>query len=339
MCIGSLVMAVLVTKQEQHSRCTTNKMPVMPRSLRDRPARKRKLIVDIEDEEEYEENIELLPTEPGDLSNQRVSVIKEVPKAKRSRSISRRIRTQRVEEDAKAKSSHSDKFVSSKMTWRPLSFGELKYDSLDEEGEGRYRSLRKLSEKEGTMKHRMTDVETKGFLEKRLSGKVCKMLNEKKVCGNKLKKKKGESESEEEWVDHKEKHRGLVDLSSNQEKPENVNCQRTSKRRCVSSNKLLDKNFIFCDWVDDEEDLASIIETGMGGNDSIDASRIQSSDDTTKTERSLCAKRKCGDSAKQYLSNLPSSPSSSSSSSSLSISKLDVKTVKRSGVENLKVVF
>lgn len=331
-------MAVLITKQEQHSRCTNNKMPVMPRSLRDRPARKRKLIVDIEDEEEYEENVELLPTEPGDLSNWGVSVINEVPKAKRSRPISRRMRTQRVEEGAKARSSHSD-IVPSKMTWRPLSLGELKYDSLDEEGEGRYRSLRKLSEKEGTMNHRTTALERKGFLEKRLSGKVCKMLKEKKVCGNKLKKKKGESESEEEWTEHKEKHRGLVDLSNNQEKTENVNCQRTSKRRCVSSNKFLDKNFIFCDWVDDDEDVASIIETGMGGNDSIDASRIQSSDDTTKTERSLCAKRKYGDSAKQYLSNSSSSPSSSSSSSSLSISKLDVKTVRRSGVENLKVVI
>lgn len=334
-------MTILITKQEQHSRCANNEMPVMPRSLRHVPARKRKFIIDMEDEEEYEENVELLPTELGDLSNQRarvfgsnsfsclsatthqrVSIIKEVPKAKRSRSTRKGMRTQRVEE-AKARRSSTDKFLSSKKIHQPLSFGE--YDSLDEKNEGRDRSLTKLSRKEGTSKHRMVvALETKGFVEKRHSGKVCKMLNEKSFCRNKLKRKKGESESEEEWQEHKEKQRGLVDLSSNKEKQAaDVNYQRTSKRRCVSSNKFLEANFILCDWVDDEEDVASIIETGMEGSDSVNVSRIQSSDDTTKD--------------KHYLSNLSSSPSSSSSSASLSISKLDVRTVKRSSVENIKV--
>ncbi|XP_057765013.1 LOW QUALITY PROTEIN: lysine-specific demethylase JMJ26-like [Salvia miltiorrhiza] len=351
--LAGLVMAVLITKQEQHRRCTNNDMPLRPRSLRHAPARKRKLIIDIEDEEECDGNIELLPAEPGDLSNQRTigsshisySVISttthqmfpiiKVPKAKRSFSRRKGMGTQRVA-DAEVGSSSVDKLVPSKKTCRPHSFGELNYYSLDEEDEGRFRSLRKLSKKEHTLKHIMATTETKGFLEKEYSGKVCKVSNEKKICRNKLKRKKVESDSEQEWEEHKKKKGVSVVLSGNQEtQTANIINQRTLRRRCVSSNKYLE-DFIVCDWLDDEEaDVASIIDTGMGGSDYVDVSRIQSSDDSTKAEISLCAKRKCGDSAKPCLSNLSSS--SSSSSASLSILKTDIEKVKRSSVEHTKV--
>lgn len=331
-------MAVLITKQEQHGCCTNNEMSSRPRSLRHAPARKRKLVIDKEDEEEYDKNIELLPTETGDLSNQRTRLfessntlcsvisttthqmlpILKVPRGKRSCSRRKRIGTQRL--DAGSSS------VCSKKTFRPLSFGELEYDSLYEEDKGRFRSLRKLSKK--------------GFLEKENLGKICKVSNEKKICGDKLKRTKVESDSEEEWEEHKKKRRVPVVLSGNQEtQTSNNKNQRTLRRRCVSSNKYLE-DFIVCDWVDDEEaDVDSIIDTGMGRSDYIDVSRIQSSDDSTEAEISLCAKRKRGDSAKRCLSNLSTSPPSSTSSSlaSLSILKTDIEKVKRSSVEHTKV--
>ncbi|XP_042028430.1 lysine-specific demethylase JMJ25-like isoform X2 [Salvia splendens] len=350
------MMAALLTKQEQLSQCTNNDMPLRPRSLRHSPTRKRKFIIDTEDEEEFDGNLELLPT--GDLSNQRkrlfgssnniscsvisttphqiVPIIAGVPKAKRSGSRRKGMGTQRVV-DADTWTPSLDKLLCSKKACQPLSFGELKYDSLDEEGEVRFRPLRKLSKKEHTVKHIMAITETKGFLEKEPSGKVCKVSNERKICGNKLKRKKVESDSEEEWEEHKTKKRVPVVLSGSQKAK-----HRTLRRNCVSSNKYLE-DFIVCDWVDDEEieeeNVASIIDTTMGGSD---VYAVRSSDDSSKSEISLCAKRKCGDSAYQCLSNLSSSPpsstsSSSSSSASLSILKTDREKVKRSPVEHMKV--
>ncbi|KAK6123916.1 hypothetical protein DH2020_042335 [Rehmannia glutinosa] len=314
-------------------------MAVMSRSLRRVPARRRKLILDLEDEED-EENVKLLPTESGNLSNQkarlsrsssvscdltvptghqRVSTIKEAPQAKNE------MRTQSVEE-GNAGSSSSDKYIPSKKRCRPLSYGD--YFSSDEESEGhRYRSLKKLSKKE-----------VKSSSEKH-SAKRCRRSNEKKIYENKVFRRKGESESDEEWNESKEKRRQPVVKSSNQGKQlENIDNQRKVKRCRVSSNKFLDTNFILCDWVDDEEDVALYIDTNLGGSDSINVSRIQSSDtDTIKANRSLKGmKRKCDGSAKHSSSNL-SSPSTSTSTSSSSISKIDRKTVHRSVAKNGKV--
>lgn len=338
MCIGSSVMAVLITKQEQHGCCTTNEMPSRPRSLTRAPTRKRKLIVDIENEEECEGNIELSGSSNiscviSTTTHQMFPNIK-VPKAKRSCSRRKGMGTLRVD----AGSTSLDKHACSKKMCRPLSFGELEYGSLDEVDEDRYESLGKLSRKERSVKHIMATSETEGFLEKEQPGKVCKVSNEKKIRGNKQpKRKKVESEGEEEWQEHK-KTKGVAEVQSgNQEtQTEKFNNQRTLRRRCVSSNKY-SEDYVVCDWMDDEEaDVALII--GMGGSDYADVSKIQSSDDSTKAEISLRAKGKCGDSAKHHSSNLSSSPSSSSSSSaSLSVSKTDIAKVKRSSVEHTKV--
>ncbi|KAK6149704.1 hypothetical protein DH2020_017229 [Rehmannia glutinosa] len=342
-------MALVIAKQERHSCYTKNEMAVMSRSLRRVPARRRKLILDLEDEED-EENVKLLPTESGNLSNQkarlfrsssvscdltvptghqRVSTIKESPQAKNE------MRTQSVEEGT-AGSSSLDKYIPSKKRCRPLSNGD--YFSSDEESEGHcYRSLKKLSKKGGLSKQG-TSLEVKSSSEKH-SGKRCRRSNEKKIYENKVIRRKGESESDQEWDESKEKRRRPVAKSSSQGKQiEYMDNQRQVKRCRVSSNKFLDANFILCDWVDDEEDVALYIDTNLGGSDSISVSRIQSSDtDTIKANRSLKGmKRKCDGSAKHSSSNL-SSPSTSTSTSSSSISKIDRKTIHRSVAKNVKV--
>lgn len=344
-------------------------MPSRPRSLR-HAAKKRKCIIDTE-EEEFEEGIELSPARAEDLSNQRARVfgsnstsfsvisstkhhrgpvVKLVPKAKRS--CRRKVmRTQR-DENAKAWSSSFDELVCSKSTRQPLSSGELDYDSSDEENEGRYGSLKKVSHEAGQVKHKMAALETKGFIGKGNSGKACKMVNEKKICRKKPKRKRveSESESEEEWEEHDEKQREQLDN------------KRTLRRRCVSSNRFLEENFMLLDWVDEdeeqeeeeeeeeeaqeeeeapqeeeqeapeeeEEELASVIGTRIGGSDYVNTSKVQSSDDNTKVDGNLSEKRRCGDSSKSCSSSLSSSPSSSSSSPS-SVSKRNVRNaVKRS---------
>lgn len=260
--ICSLVMAVLITK---------NEMPLRPRSLR-HAAKKRKCIVDME-EEECEENVKLLPAGAKDLSKQRARlfgsnntsfsvisstthqrdpVINVVPKAKRScrRKVERSLR----DGNAKAGSLSLGGPVSSKKTRRPISSSESDYDSLDED-KSHYRSLKNLSKNEGNLKHKMASLESIGFIEKGHSGKVCKKSNEKRICRNKSKRKRVESESEEEWEEHKDKRREQVDLSSNKENQmANMDNTRTLRRRSVSSNKILDENFLLWDWFDDEEE-------------------------------------------------------------------------------------
>ncbi|KAK4398885.1 hypothetical protein Sango_1364000 [Sesamum angolense] len=300
-------MAVLIAKQERHSRYTNNEMPVIPTSLKHVPARKRKLILNSEDEEE-EENVKLLHTESTHLSDQKaklfgsssdisqgldkptgdqgVSTIKESEQAKKSSCMRKSMRTQSVEDEA-AGSSSSDRSISSGNRSHTHSSGELRYDSPDE------------------------DV-----------------------------KKSRESETNEEWDESKEKQRAAVARSPvarscNQRKQiDDMDTQRTSKRRRVSSNKFLETNFILCDWVDDEEDVVSYIDSTMEGSDSINASAIRSSDpDTVKANGSLKGtKRNCAYSAKHSSCNLASSSSSSSS-----ISKVVRKKLLESVAKNMKV--
>ncbi|KAL0442990.1 UNVERIFIED_CONTAM: Lysine-specific demethylase [Sesamum latifolium] len=329
-------MAVLIAKQERHSRYTNNEMPVIPTSLKHVPARKRKLILNSEDEEE-EENVKLLRTESTRLSDQKaklfgssnisqglekptghqgVSTIKESEQAKKSSRMRKSMRSQSVEDEA-AGSSSSDRCISSENRCHPHSSGELRYDSPDE---GRYRRLERLSKREGSREHRRGTREIKGFFQKKYSGRICGKPIDKSICQNKDVKKSRESDNEE-WDESKEKQRPPVARSCNQRKQiDDMDTQRTSKRRRVSSNKFLETNFILCDWVDDEEDVVSYIDSTMGGSDSINASAIPCSDpDTVKANRSLeGTKRNFAYSAKHSSCNLSSSASSSSSSSSIS---------------------
>ncbi|KAL0363176.1 UNVERIFIED_CONTAM: hypothetical protein Scaly_1272800 [Sesamum calycinum] len=352
LCIGGAAMAVLIAKQERHSRYTNNEMPVIPTSLKHVPARKRKLILNSEDEEE-EENVKLLHTESTHLSDQKaklfesssdisqgldkptgdqgVSTIKESEQAKKSSCMRKSMRTQSVEDEA-AGSSSSDRSISSENRSDTHSSGELRYDSPDE---GSHRRLEKLSKREGSSEHRIATREIKGFFQKRYSGRICGKPIDNSICQNKDVKKSRESETNEEWDESKEKQRAAVARSCNQRKQiDDMDTQRTSKRRRVSSNKFLETNFILCDWVDDEEDVVSYIDSTMEGSDSINASAIRSSDpDTVKANRSLKGtKRNCAYSAKHSSCNLASSSSSSSS-----ISKVVRKKLLESVAKNMKV--
>ncbi|XP_011095987.1 lysine-specific demethylase JMJ25 isoform X3 [Sesamum indicum] len=342
-------MAVLIAKQERHSRYTNNEMPVIPTSLKHVPARKRKLILNSEDEEE-EENVKLLHTEPTQLSDQKaellgssdisqglgkptghqgVSTIKESEQAKKSSRMRKSMRTQSVEDEA-AGSSSSDRCISSENRCHPHFSGELRFGSPDE---GRYRRLEKLSKREESREHRRATREIKGFFQKRYSGRICGKPIDKSTCQNKDVKKSRESDNEE-WDESKEKQRPPVARSCNQRKQiDDMDTQRTSKRRRISSNKFLETNFILCDWVDDEEDVVSHIDSTMGGSDSINASAIQCSDpDTVKANRSLKGtKRNSAYSAKHSSCNLSSSASSSS------ISKVVRKKLLESVAKNMKL--
>ncbi|KAL7088585.1 hypothetical protein ACP275_13G136700 [Erythranthe tilingii] len=325
-------MAIVIAKQERHIHCTNNGIPVVPRTLRRVPARKRKLIISFDDDEEYEENVKLSPPESEDLSGQKATKFgsSNFSCERTTPSLHQRVSTVKVKETATAQtkkisgSSSAEKYISSKKRCHRVSPGELDSDSSDEKGDDCFRSLEELLAKEGSTARR--------FQRKR-SEKVSKKSNGKNICGYKVNRKKEETDSEEEWCESKKRHRPSVARSSNQKKQtEDMDDQKTSKRRRVSSHKFLDENFISCDWVDDEEDVVSSIDTVVGGTDLIDLSRIQSS--AKKAKRSLkCAKRKSDGSAKHSPSNL----STSSSSSCSSIPQLDTKAEQRSVSKNTKV--
>ncbi|KAL7130376.1 hypothetical protein ABFS83_13G129500 [Erythranthe nasuta] len=331
MCICSVTMAVVIAKQESHIHCTNNGIPVVRRTLRRVPARKRKLIISFDDDEEYEENVKLSPPKSEDLSGQKARKFgsSNISCERTTLSLHQRVSTVKVKETAQTKkssgSSSAEKYISSKKRCHRVSPGELDSDSSDEKGGDCFRSLEELLAKEGLTARR--------FQRKR-SEKVSKKSNEKNICGNKVNRKKEETDSEEEWCESKKRRRPSVATSSNQKKQtEDMDDKKTSKRRRVSSHKFLDENFISCDWVDDEEDVVSSIDIVVGGTDLIDLSRIQSS--AKKAKRSLkSAKRKSDGSAKHYPSNL----STSSSSSCSSIPQLDTKAEQRSvnGKESIK---
>ncbi|KAG8385793.1 hypothetical protein BUALT_Bualt03G0082200 [Buddleja alternifolia] len=368
-------MAVLIAKQEQRNGYTDNEMPVIARSMRHVPVRKRKLILISDDEEEDEvpkqsgdvsnheaslcgssdEEEDEVPKQSGDVSNHeaslcgssddlrtptrhhRVSTRKESSSAKTRRPMSKTMRAQTCE-DANVGSSSSGKCVQLIKRERPVSSGELDFDSSDKEDEGQYRPLECLPRKEGSTKQRKVARKIKGFSGKRQSRKVCESPMEKKICKNNLRKKE-ESESEEEWYESKEKQRPFAGTCIQNQ---NMDKHRTSKRRRVASNRFSQSNFMCFDWVDDEEDLASYLDTSYldtrtGESHLINVSNNQSRDpDTMKANRSLKGKkRKCDASAKHTSSNLSASPSSSSSSSA-SIEKFDGKTIQRSLAKNMK---
>ncbi|KAL6562285.1 hypothetical protein OROGR_003292 [Orobanche gracilis] len=294
-------MAVLIAKQEQHSMAVTSRGLARPGTTR-----KRKLILGLDDDEDDVENVrKVLPTESWILPNP-------TPRRKRS-SITN------------SSSSSSDKFAQSEKKCHPLYSGELlNYDSSDEErGGGRYGSLKSLSKKEGPSRRRSTYRDV-----------VRPSSEKKKTCEKNVIGRNGDSESDEEWDDGKEKQR--VESNSRREQNENVDNQRGLKRCRASSNKFLEMNFVLCDWVDDEEDLVSYIDTNLGGRDSVDVCKVQSSrTDMAKADRSPQGIRgKCEGFVKHSSPDLSSSSSTSTSSST---PKMDRKSLHRSVVKNTKV--
>lgn len=343
--ICSVVMAVVITKHERHSRYTNNSKPMAPTSQRRVPARNRKLILDLEDEEKDEENVKFL-TESGDLSNQKArqfrsrlfscdltapsllqgySTLKQPVQAKRSATVRKVIKTQSVE-DANAGSS-SGKYISLKKKYGYLSPVELDSDSSEEKIEDLYRSPEKLFEKEGSTEHKRG---------RGLSGEVPKKSNEKKRYGDRVMGRKEENDSDQDWDESKEKHWPSVARSSNNKrKIENMDNQKTSKRRRASAKKFLEEDFILCDWMDDKEDVVSFTDTKAGGSDSISVSRIQNSvSDITRASTSpKSTKKKCDGSSRHASSSLASSSSSSVSSTPNS----ETKRGQRSMNKNVKV--
>ncbi|GFP85079.1 lysine-specific demethylase jmj25 [Phtheirospermum japonicum] len=186
-------------------------------------------------------------------------------------------------------------------------------DSSVDETEGHYMSLKKLMTKEGSLKHRG------------------RRQSEKRIDENKVViRRKGESESDEEWDESTEKQRKEIENTDNN--------QRSLKRCRTSSNKFSGTNFVLCDWVDDDEDLVSYIDANLGGIDSVNVSRIQSksSDSDTSKAKSRSLKgviKKSDGFAKRTLPDL----SSSSSTSTSSTPKIYRKTVRRSVTKVIKV--
>ncbi|KAL8469084.1 hypothetical protein ACS0TY_032066 [Phlomoides rotata] len=198
----------------------------------------------------------------------------------------------------------------------------------------------------------------------RRSNSIVKEPNQKRICENNRKRRIGESESDEEWDDEKEKHRAK---SGNQEtQTADMDKQKRSKRRCVSSTKYWEENFTLEDFLYDEEDIFSLINTSESGCDLIpkaqcsesatpkanitvkgakkkrygsliNVSRAPSSDpETTKVKTILKGEK--GEhygSAEHSSSNLWSS-SSSSSGDSLSMD-LDTKALQRPAGKDIKL--
>ncbi|GER52900.1 transcription factor jumonji (jmjC)domain-containing protein [Striga asiatica] len=312
-------MAILIAKQEQHN------MAVMSRSLRPRTSRRRKLIIFSEDEEEEdEETVKLLPTKPENSPDPS-------PKKKRSLTMKRLSKIQNCE----------DNIVPLKNRRHPLySCKLLDYGNSDEEPEGHYGSLKKLLKKtEGPSKRKRTSREVVNVSSgKSVPGSSRKRTNEKKACENKVNGRKGESESDEEWDESKERWMGVSNGNSKQ--VQNEDNRRSLKRCRSSSNKFMETNFMLYDWVDDEEDLISYIDMNLGGSESVS---VQTHDaNMEKANDSLeVTRRNSDDFQNNSSSDLSSSSSTSSTSSStlkytVSTSKIDRKKNRRLLAVNTK---
>lgn len=139
------------------------------------------------------------------------------------------------------------------------------------------------------------------------SNSIIKKPNQKKICGNRRKRRICESDSDEYWDDDKEKQGQLVAKSCNQETQiADMNNQRRPKRHCVSSTKHWEENFTLEDFQYDEEDIYSVINTSNGGCDLLP--KTQRSDSVaTKANNTLkgAKRRKYGS-----LTNISRAPSS-----------------------------
>ncbi|KAK4491927.1 hypothetical protein RD792_002709 [Penstemon davidsonii] len=278
-------MASLIPRQRPGF-STANEVPKIPRNLKSvsGPKRRRKLILNDEEEEEEELN----SVKFDSVSNQETSLSKSsnissgLTTLSSVSSIKETSSTNTRTSGASAGQSSSDKCVlPKKIRGRP------KKEKIDEQNV--------------------------------LSKKPCGRPKKEKI--DEAVKRRGDSESDEEWDAKKEKRRSSVARKSIKRKQvENIDNQRTPKRRSIAPFVVLS---------DSEEDVVSVIDK-----------RNQSSSDldTMKAKRSLNGVKTRVDITPKYSSFNSSTSSSSTFPSSSSIAKIERKNVQRSAAENTKVV-
>ncbi|KAL2495430.1 lysine-specific demethylase JMJ25 [Forsythia ovata] len=345
-----LTMAVLMAKQEPHSRCINGEMPRGRRNA-SQVTRKRRLILDFDDEDEEQNNAWLLPKESDSLPKKidtsikkaRVlsgsNVSRDVTKPTKLQSASTREesspektktpvrKTWKAEsiEGYNGGSSSSGRHVSLlNKKLHPVYSGELEYDREDKEDEDEY-SMGSSSRSKGSIKRRRIALHMKGFLEKRNSAEICAGADKaecEEVCDEC-------KENQKSSVTRTHLHKiQLVDDLDNQRPAE--------RRHRSASNKFLETDFYLGDWVDEEEDMVSFLNSRFGKSDSVDVKINRTTNaDSAKSKRILKGKKKTNEnSAKLSKCNLSySSPSSSCSSAS----KSDSNTTQRSATKNMKV--
>ncbi|KAI5673003.1 hypothetical protein M9H77_13367 [Catharanthus roseus] len=151
---------------------------------------------------------------------------------------------------------------------------------------------------------------------------------------------RGEGKSDEDWNDCTAKKRSSnvsLKFQKTQEFESSVN-RRISERRRIAPNRKysFESNYIVGDWVDDEEDLVSIIDESNRSSDSnYSRKNKKSKQEGVNIKRELEDVRKKNDDLLK-LSRSNSSPSSSSSSLT-SASKSGKKNIDRSTNQNTKV--
>ncbi|KAK4485058.1 hypothetical protein RD792_007666 [Penstemon davidsonii] len=314
-------MEVLNAKQQCHSRFTNNGKPKI--SLKSVPPtpKKRKLILDLDDEEEEEEeNVKVLPKESEDVSNQKsrlsgsscialgltmltrpqsVTTKKESSSENSRTPVRKPMKLQNVK-DLSACYSSSNRCILSKKRHCSVSSSRLAYDSADDEYSAGYSPLE---------------------VSKWQSRKVRGRSRKNKIYDSKSMRRKRECETEDEWDESEEKHRSVARNCIQNKQVENMDNQRSLRRSSVASKKFLESEFILCDWIDDEEDVVSLIDTRMEDNDKIDT-------DVMKAKISF----RHDASSKSFASDL----SSSSTSSCSSISKIKKNSIQKSVATNKK---
>ncbi|XP_051128190.1 lysine-specific demethylase JMJ26-like isoform X2 [Andrographis paniculata] len=255
--------------------------------------RRRKLIIDLDDEESME-NANLLPEESGSDSDQRVDCD---------------LGKENASEDSEEESSRS-----MERCRRHTSSGGLEHKNLRKEI-GESSKLEKPSDVKAVAEEEREDEE--GWIRTQQSMERChrhtssgglEHKNRRKEIGESSKLKKpsdgkaiaeDESEDGEGWHNpkkkKKKKKRTLVTRPRIQKRPpESKSNQRASKRPRASQNCFTDSNYIWCDWVVEEGKDAK-----MGENNSMDELRIQTTDSATMAEKRAQESEKMSPGAKQ----------------------------------------
>lgn len=356
-------MAVLTAKQEPQSSCINGEMPKRLRNASG-ITRKRRLILDYDDEDEEQNNDWLLPKESDTLPN---NFDKSIKKARMfaGTNVSCGVTTPIKHESASTReeSSPEKTKTSVRKTMKPesiegsnggsfsscrhirllnkpcpVSSGELEYDREDKEDGDEY-SMGSSSRSKGSIKRRRTAVHMKGFLDKRNSADICSGAYKKNIYKNKVLMHKGQHESEEVCDETKENLRSSVTrthIHKTQLIDELANQRPAERRHRIASNKFHESDFNLGDWVDDEEDMVSFVNSRFGKSDSIDVKINRTSNaDSSKSKIILKGKKKTNDNFTK-LSKCDLSYSSPSSSCS-SGSKSDSYSRQSSAMKNIKV--
>ncbi|CAI9756631.1 unnamed protein product [Fraxinus pennsylvanica] len=219
----------------------------------------------------------------------------------------------------------------------PVSSGELVYDREDKEDGDEY-SVGSSSRSKSSIKRRRPAVHMKGFLDKRNSADICTGSYKKNIYKNKVLMHKGQSETEEVCDENKENLRSSVTrthIHKTQLIDELANQRPAERRHHIVSNKFHESDFYLGDWVDDEEDMVSFVNSRFGKSDSIDVKINRTSNaDSSKSKIILKGKKKRNDNFTK-LSKCDLSYSSPSSSCS-SASKSDSYSRQSSAMKNIK---